>query len=155
MRSRLILATVALAALAAAPLAAADTFAFGDAKDGRLQVTTGVVVTERDVGLNGLWTDPRIGCLARKRLRVAGQIDFVASDTGKTTRVRRARTGAVVSCAEGGPNFGFWLRAKPNGLACPDGTWKPGFYTFVVHATYVDTGLRSTLSLGLDATEPC
>ena len=69
-----------------------------------------MLLSERGGEMKGVWLDGKRGCLDRRTLRVAIQIDLV-SPAGKTTRVRRSRTGFVDNCAEGGPNFGFDLVA--------------------------------------------
>ena len=131
---------------APAPAAAShEPFAFADAKRGNLQVVSGALVGTDAADLRGVWLNQAVGCNQWRSLRVSVLIDYVRRSV--TRRVRRGRTGAVRNCAEGGPNFGFTLKASRIGLACPNGRWKPGLYTFVVRTTHRATGLRATLSL--------
>lgn len=156
MHVKLIVVAVALglAGAAVAPAAAADEpFAFGHAERGSLRVVSGAFVSERAADLRGVWLDDTLGCDQWRSLRVAVLIDQVRGSV--TRRVAKQRRGAVRNCAEGGPNFGFTIRAAPNGLACPNGRWKPGFYTFVVRTTHRASGLKAVLSLAWSNTARC
>ena len=104
--------------------------------------------------MKGVWLDGKRGCLDRRTLRVAIHIDLV-SPAGKTTRVKRSRTGFVDNCAEGGPNFGYDLTARAARMACPDGRWKPGYYSFVTTVRDRAGGLVAQASLHYEATRVC
>ena len=140
----LVAALVTLAVPARAT-AGHEPFAFADAKRGSLQVISGAFVARTSADLRGTWLNDTLGCDQSRSLRVRVLIDYTRGSTTKT--VARRKTGAVRNCAEGGPNFGFTLRAPRIGLACASGRWKPGFYTFVVRTTHRASGLRATLSL--------
>lgn len=75
--------------------------------------------------MKGVWLDATQLCNTRRTLRVSIRIDLVSA-AGKTTRLRRARTGLVENCAEGGPSFGFDLAPRAYRMACPNGRWRPG-----------------------------
>ncbi len=146
-RSRV--AAVGLVAVTAALVlpaqASAEPFAFGEARKGNLRVVSGAFVTSRAADLRGVWFNPSRPCNVSRVLRVNALIDYSRGST--TKRVTRRKSGAVQNCAEGGPNFGFTVRAARVGLACPSGRWKPGFYTFVVRTTHRATGLQAMVSL--------
>lgn len=148
---------VALAALAAFALwsgpAAAEPFAFAQAERGSLRVVSGAFITARDADLRGVWINEPLGCDQFRSLGVTVLVDRVRA--GRTTRVRRERTGPVRNCAEGGPNFGFTLRARRIGMGCPNGTWRPGLYTFVVRTTHRATRTSALLSLAIRDTTAC
>ena len=78
----------------------------------------------------------------------------------------RGRMGVVRNCHEGRPHFGFRIRAadtvpRPEGhhphksLACSDGRWKPGSYTFTVLTIYWPTKLRSSLTVSWENEVVC
>ncbi len=146
----------AVTALLTAPgpaLATHEPFAFGDASRGSLRVVSGAFVGTSVADLRGVWLDETKTCNTWRSLRVAVLIDY--SRGSVTRRVARQRTGAIRNCAEGGPNFGFSLRARAVGLACPNGRWKPGFYTFVVRTLHRATRLEATVSLGWNNRARC
>ena len=143
----------ALLAFSGSALAEHEPFAFGHAERGSLKVVSGAFVARTAADLRGVWLDETKPCDAWRSLRVAALIDY---SRGSVTRsVSRRRTGAVRNCAEGGPNFGFTIRARRAGLACPDGSWRPGFYTFVVRTRHRATGLEAVVSLAWSNTERC
>jgi hypothetical protein len=146
---------VAGCALAPASGAAAETSAYGDARSGSLHLTSGVIVLPRSADMRGVWVDESVPCAANRRLKVRVDIFFTAPGSGAGRHLTRFKTGKVGNCAEGGPNFGFSLRADGNGFACPGGTWKRGRYSFVVRTTYLATGLRATASLNFEQPDPC
>ncbi len=146
----------AVAALLTSPapaLASHEPFAFGDASRGSLRVVSGAFVGSSVADLRGVWLDETKTCNTWRSLRVRVLVDY--SRGSVTRRVRRERTGAVRNCAEGGPNFGFTLRASRIGLACPNGRWKPGFYTFVVRTLHRATGTEAMVSLGWNNRARC
>ena len=142
-----LLVTALVALLAAVAPAAADhePLAFSDARRGDLRVVSGAFVTARSAQLMGTWFDDTISCREFRSLRVTAFIDYTRRRTSRIVTGRR--TGAVRNCAEGGPNFGFDFRANRFRLACPNGRWKPGFYTFHVRTTHRATGLQASVTL--------
>ena len=150
---RTLLAAVALAL--AAPAAAADEpGTFGMAQRGSFKLVAGVILNPKGGEMKGVWLDAKQGCLARRTLRVAISIDLVNA-AGKTTRVKRTRSGTVDNCAEGGPNFGFDLVPRSLGLGCASGRWKPGRYSMTTRVTDVRTGLLAQASLYRQVTDAC
>lgn len=149
------LAAVLFALAFAIPAAAADEpGTFGIAQRGSLKVVSGVLLSPTGGEMKGVWLDDRQGCLTRRTLRVAIEIDLV-SPAGKTTRVKRERKGLVDNCAEGGPNFGFDLVPKALGLGCASGRWKPGRYAMTTRTTHVRSGLVASASLYRQVTRKC
>ena len=146
-------ALAAAASLATAPAAAADPGTFAAARQGSLLVASSALVGNRDAEMMGGWNNDRVTCAATRRLTVRILIDRVRG--GATDRVRRRKTGRVANCAEGGPNFGFVIRAADVGLACPDGSWRPGRYDFVTNTRHHSSGLRAIASLFFRVTDPC
>ena len=152
---KLLAAAGAVALALAAPAAAVDEpGAYGVAQRGSLKVVAGVLLSERGGEMKGVWLDGKRGCLDRRSLRVAIQIDLV-SPAGKTTRVRRSRTGLVDNCAEGGPNFGFDLGPRALGMGCASGRWRPGRYSLTTKVTHVASGLIAQASLYRQVTRRC
>jgi hypothetical protein len=156
--SQLVLSTaVAAASLASASPAGAapalDPGTFGSARKGSLLVSSSVLVSRKNVEMMGGWTNDRVICTATRRLTVRILIDRVRG--GKTDRVRRSKTARVQNCAEGGPNFGFVIRASDVGMACPDGTWRPGRYDFVTTTRHHSSGLRAIATLFFRIAERC
>ena len=147
---------VLLVALAlAAPAAAVDQLGtFGMAQRGSLKVVAGVLLSERGGELKGVWLDGKRGCLDKRALRVAIQIDLV-SPAGKTTWIRRSRAGSVDNCAEGGPNFGFDVVPRTLGMGCANGRWRPGRYSMTTKVTHVAAGLIAQASLYHQVTRRC
>lgn len=150
---RVLIAVLALA-LAAPALAADDPSAYGMAQRGSFKVVSNVLLSPTGGEMKGVWLDGKRGCLDKRTLRVAIQIDLV-SPAGKTTRIKRSRRGAVDNCAEGGPNFGFDLAPKAYGMACPNGRWKPGRYSLTTRVTDVQSGLLAQASLYRQVTGRC
>ena len=139
----------------AAPAVAADLpAAYGTAQRGSLKVVSNVLLNPSGGEMKGVWLDGRKGCLDRRTLRVAIQIDLV-SPAGKTTRIRRSRTRVVDNCAEGGPNFGFDLNPRALGLGCANGRWRPGRYSLNTTTTHVASGLIAQASLYHQVTRRC
>ena len=143
----------AAASLATAPAAVADPGTFAAARQGSLLVASSALVTNRNAEMMGGWNNDRVTCAATRRLTVRILIDRVRG--GNTDRVRRRKTGRVTNCAEGGPNFGFVIRAADVGLACPDGSWRPGRYDFVTNTRHHSSGLRAIASLFFRVSDPC
>ena len=155
-RGRLLVAgLVAAATLAAAPTASAvrDPGTFATARDGQLIVVSSALVSARTVEMMGGWNDEALACDQWRRLDVRILIDRVRG--GTTQRVRRQVTQARRNCAEGGPNLGFVLTAASIGMACPDGTWRPGHYDFVTDTFHRARRLRAIASLFFTNRDQC
>ncbi len=139
----------------ASPAAAADPPAtYAVAQQGPLKVVASVLLSERGAELKGVWLNSKVGCRAVRRLRVQMTIDLVGA-AGKTTRVRRSRTGSVGNCAEGGPNFGFDLRPRGLKLGCANGRWRPGRYSITTRVTELRSGLVAAATLYRQVTRRC
>jgi hypothetical protein len=151
MRKLLVVLALGLAAPAAA---ADDPSAYGMAQQGSLKVVSGVLLNPSGGEMKGVWLDGKKGCLDKRRLRVAIQIDLVSAN-GKTTRVKRSRAAAVDNCAEGGPNFGYDLVPKALGLGCTNGRWRPGRYSMSTTTTDLASGLIAQASLYHHVTRRC
>ena len=146
---------IALSLAVAAPaLAADDPSAYGMAQRGSLKVVSNVLLSPTGGEMKGVWLDGKRGCLDRRTLRVSIQIDLVSS-TGKTTRIKRSRQGAVDNCAEGGPNFGYDLAPKAYKLACANGRWKPGRYSLTTRTLDLRSGISAQASLYHQVTRRC
>ena len=144
-----------LALVSTAPAIAADLpEATGMAQRGSLKVVSRVLLSPTGGEMKGVWLDGKATCLTKRPLRVSIQIDLVSA-AGKTTRIRRTRTGLVDNCAEGGPNFGFDLKPRPYKMACASGRWRPGRYSMTVKTTHVRSGLIAQASLYHQITKPC
>jgi hypothetical protein len=150
---RALLAVLVL--VVAAPAAAADDpGTFGMAQRGSLKIVSGVLLNPSGGEMKGVWIDAMQRCNARRTLRVSIQIDFVLA-AGKTTRIRRARTGLVDNCAEGGPNFGFDLAPRAYKMACANGRWRPGRYAMITKTLDVRSGISAQASLYHQVTRRC
>jgi hypothetical protein len=151
MRTFLVLLALALVA----PAAAADLpEATGMAQRGSLKVVSRVLLSPTGGEMKGVWLDAKQSCLTKRALTISIQIDLVSA-AGTTTRIRRARTGSVDNCAEGGPNFGFDLLPRSYGMGCASGRWKPGRYSMTVKTTHVRSGLIAQTSLYHQITRAC
>ena len=150
---RALLAVLGLT-LATSAVAADQPAAYGMAQRGSLKVVSVVRIEPSGGEMKGVWLDGKKGCLDRRTLRVAIHIDLV-SPAGKTTRVRRSRTGFVDNCAEGGPNFGFDLSPPALGMGCSNGRWRPGRYSLNTKTTHVASGLIAQASLYHQITRRC
>ncbi len=148
-------AVVVALAFAAGSVAADLPSAYGMAELGTLKVVAGVLVTAKGAELKGVWLDGTKSCLVKRTLAVSILVDRVPKPGGATTRVRRSRSGAVDNCAEGGPNFGYDLTARAARMACRDGRWKPGYYSFVTTVRDRTSGLVAQVSLHYEATRSC
>jgi hypothetical protein len=147
---------VVLVALAfAVPAFAADVpGTFGMAQRGSLKIVSGVLLNDRGGEMKGVWLDAKKGCLARRTLRVAIQIDLVSA-AGKTTRIKRSRSGRAANCAEGGPNFGYDLKPRALGMGCANGRWRPGRYSMITRTTDTASGLIAQAALYHQVTRRC
>ena len=88
----------------------------GVAQRGSLKAVSGVLLSLNGGEMKGVWLDATQNCRARRTLRVSIEIDLV-SPAGKTTRIRRQRSGGVDNCSEGGPQ----LRLRPRTEGVRDG----------------------------------
>jgi hypothetical protein len=150
---RTLLAVLALGL--AAPAVAGDLpGTFGMAQRGSLKVVSGVLLRPTGGEMKGVWLDADQTCRAKRTLRVSIQIDLVSA-AGKTTRIKRARSGRVGNCAEGGPNFGYDLRPRAFEMACANGRWKPGRYSMTTKTTDKRSGLSAQASLYHQLTRRC
>jgi hypothetical protein len=104
--------------------------------------------------MQGGWLNEAIPCTEFRRLVVRMRIDYV-SPGGAARAIIREKTGVRQNCAEGGPNLGFFVKAAPNRLACPNGRWKPGDYTFTTRTTHKASRLRATGSVFYVRTGSC
>ena len=128
-------------------------FAFGDAQKGDLRVVSGAFISHKVADLRGVWLDETVGCDQFRGLRVAAIVDY---SRGQTTRsITRSKVGAVRNCAEGGPNFGFTVKARNVGLACANGNWRPGFYAFTVRTTHRASKISAVVTLGWENRAAC
>jgi hypothetical protein len=157
-RIRILLVTVACGAAALAATAPAGAVVdepgtFATARDGQLIVVSSVIVGRRTVEMMGGWNDEALPCTNYRRLDVRILVDRVRG--AQTQRRSRLKSEARRNCAEGGPNLGFVLRASGLGMACADGTWRPGHYDFVTNTFHRARRLRSIASLFFTKTEPC
>jgi hypothetical protein len=150
---RTLLAVLALV-LAAPAAAADDPGTFGMAQRGSLKIVSGVLLNPSGGEMKGVWLDAKQPCAARRTLRVSIQIDLV-SPAGKTTRIKRARTGLVDNCAEGGPNFGYDLAPRSYGMACANGRWRPGRYSMITKTLDIRSGISAQASLYHQVTRRC
>jgi hypothetical protein len=149
-----IVAAAAVLALAATAHAAGEPEVFAAAKLRTLTVTAGVLMSPKDVDMRGVWTDTQRPCSEQRKLSVRAQIDYVDRN-GKTHRLILSKAFKDGNCAEGGPNVGFTVSAKTAVLACPNGRWKPGRYTFVTTASEPVKKLKATASVGWEKAGTC
>lgn len=132
---------------------AAETAAYGEARLGPLRVVSGARVTARAVDLRGTWLDATVGCGTSRRLRIAAVADYAGAAAPR--RVRRAGSFSAPNCGEGGPSVGFTLTARAVGLACADGRWRPGRYSFTTTTTETTKALRAVASLVWASSRAC
>jgi hypothetical protein len=156
-RIRILLVTIVCGAAALAASAPAGAVVapgtFATARDDQLIVVSSVIVGARTVEMMGGWNDDAVPCSNFRRLDVSILIDRVRGSQNQ--RRTRMKSEARRNCAEGGPNLGFVLRASSLGMACADGTWRPGHYDFVTNTLHRARQLRSIASLFFTKTEPC
>ena len=151
----LVAATAALCL--AAPSAAAQAShpeVLALSERGSLQVASTVLVGRRVADMRGGWVDERVRCRASRRLTVSIEIHRTLRGNPAGT-VQRSKSGSVANCAEGGPNFGYTVRAAAVGLACPNGAWRPGRYDFVTRTRHRRTGVRATAAVSFRVRTPC
>ena len=151
---RALLAVLVLGLAASAAAGADQPSAFGMAQRGTLKVVSNVLLSPTGGEMKGVWLDGKKGCLDRRTLRVAIQIDLVAP-AGNTIRAKKSRSGLVDNCAEGGPNFGFDLSPRALKMGCANGRWRPGRYSMTTKTTHVASGLSAQASLYHQITRAC
>jgi hypothetical protein len=147
MRRFLIIAAVALGALFAAAPALAEPEVFASAVDGDLMVSSSILVSARATDMRGGWLNETLPCASWRKLKVSIIVERVPGSGGARV-VRKSKSRLVMNCAEGGPNMGYSLSARTLGMACPDGTWKPGRYSLATTTKHLATGLEAIASLG-------
>lgn len=125
--------------------AAAETTTFADARQGDLQVISSVILTGKAVQMLGGWNDAGLACTKSRRIRVTMLVE--RSTANSSTGTGGVKTKRTLNCAEGGPNVGFDRTAEQVGLACPDGTWKRGRYSFQTKTKHLASGLVSIATL--------
>ena len=156
-RIRILLVSIVCGAAALASTSPASAVVapgtFATARDDQLIVVSSVIVGARTVEMMGGWNDEAVSCSNFRRLDVTVIIDGVRGS--QTQHRTRTKSEARRNCAEGGPNLGFVLRASSLGMACADGTWRPGHYDFVTNTLHRARQLRSIASLFFTRTEPC
>ena len=154
-RGALALGAVVTAVLVSAPIASAatDRGTFAVARKGHLLVSSSVLVGNKDVEMMGGWVNDSMSCARHRRLDVRVIIERVRR--GNSKRFRDETSGLVQNCAEAGPNFGFQLTASQVGMACPDGSWRPGQYSFATNTLHRASGLRAIASLFFRERDHC
>ncbi len=157
-----VVAGVAALALAALPGAASTgqdesvlPSGFATAQLGTLKVVSGVVITEKNVLLNGGWYDTRVACTKNRRLNVKARINISAPGASRSRDVNRSGTFLAPNCAEGGPSVGFTITARQAKAACADGSWKPGTYGFITTTVEPTKKLKTANSLVWEEDSPC
>lgn len=144
-------------AFAATALAADLPTATAMAQRGSLKLVARVFLNSdaaRSAEFKATWLDAKQRCDVNRQLRVSYRIDLVRGSV--TTRRRpAAKTGSVLNCSEGGPNFGFDVTARGLGLACANGNWKPGVYSIDVRALDLQSGLSVAAFLYREVTMAC
>jgi len=146
---------LALAALAAAPVASANHLpsTFAIARDGALDVSSSILVSHTATDQRGGWLNENLGCFQWRRLVVRIQIFRAAG--GRTQSRSFTRSRAVQNCAEGGPNMGFTKSANALGMACASGRWKPGRYDMVTRTVFLAASRTSIASTSFRITAGC
>jgi len=147
-------AVLALAAAAPAGAAAEPPTSFGITRIGSFNLISSVLIAPKTVDMRGGWTDDSMPCTTWRTLRVQMLVQYTPA-SGAAKIVRRKREAPVQNCAEGGPNLGRTLRATRLGLACPDGTWKPGRYDFVTNTRHLARKVNAIATLGWFNDDPC
>ena len=151
-RPALVIAVLATA-LAFSATAAAAPATFGEARQGGLHVISSILWANRSVDMRGGWFNNNVSCLANRRLHVEIQIQRTRGGSG--SGFGEGKTGLVMNCAEGGPNFGFTISPTQAGMACPNGTWRPGRYDLLTRTRHVHSGLTAVATLSLTRRQAC
>ena len=153
MRRCVLVLVVATCALVAAGTASAQLSASSQAKVGHLHVLSTVMISKRSGDFLGGWYNTAVSCSATRRLRVDVTIDWQGANHG--VAFGSAVTGRRANCAEGGPNLGETVTAREAGVACHDGSWKPGRYDFVTRTKHLRSGVVSVAELTWTKRKPC
>ena len=153
MRRTSLVVAVLVAALALSATAGAEINSFAEARRGSLHVLSSVLVSGHSVDMRGGWFNTSLSCTTSRRLRVHAEIQRTTAHSGAITGM--AKTGRVMNCAEGGPNFGFTISPSEAGMACPNGSWKPGRYDFLTRTRHVRSGVVAVASLGWTKKKAC
>lgn len=155
MSRKLFTALVVVGALALPGTAGAEIATFSEAKRGNLRVLSSVLLTRGAVEMMGGWLNTARPCTAERRLRVVARIYRTRGNSSSVTGDRVTRR--VMNCAEGGPNLGFQFDAETTEprLACPNGSWRPGRYDFVIRTKHLASGLVSVASLSWTKRKRC
>ena len=151
-RTSLVIAVV-VAALALSATAGAGINSFAEARRGNLHVLSSVLLSGKSVDMRGGWFNTSLSCTASRRLRVHAQIQRTAGNSSVATGM--AKTRRVMNCAEGGPNVGFTLAPADAGMACPNGSWKPGRYDFLTRTRHVRGGVVAVATLSWTRRKAC
>ena len=151
-RPALVIAVLAAALLLSATAASAPA-TFGEARQGGLHVISSVLWANRSVDMRGGWFNNDVSCLANRRLHV--EIEIQRTRGSSNSGFGAVKTGPVMNCAEGGPNFGFTISPTQAGMACPNGTWRPGRYDLLTRTRHVRTGLTALATLSLTRRQAC
>jgi len=153
MRRTSLVVAVLVAALALSATAGAEINSFAEARRGSLHVLSSVLVSGHSVDMRGGWFNNSLPCTTSRRLRVHAEIQRTAGNNG--SGIGMTDTGPVTNCAEGGPNFGFTISASDAGMACPNGSWKPGRYDFLTRTRHVRSGVIAVATLGWTKKKAC
>ena len=153
MRRMSLVIAVLVAALALSATAGAEISSFAEARKGSLHVLSSVLLSGKSVDMRGGWFKTSLSCTASRRLRVHAQIQRTAGNTSAATGM--AKTRRVMNCAEGGPNVGFTLSPADAGMACPNGSWKPGRYDFLTRTRHVPSGVVAVATLSWTKSKAC
>ena len=153
MRRPALVIALLVAALAFSATAGAAPATFGQASKGNLHVISSILWANRSVDMRGGWFNDSVSCLANRRLHVDIEIQRTRGSSG--SGFAREKTGLVMNCAEGGPNFGFTISPTDAGMACPNGSWRPGRYDLLTRTRHVRTGLTALATLSLIRRQAC
>ena len=153
MRRTSLVVAVVVASLALSATAGAEINSFAEARRGSLHVLSSVLVSGHSVDMRGGWFNNSLSCTTSRRLRVHAEIQRTAGNNGSA--IGMSDTGPVANCAEGGPNFGFTISASDAGMACANGSWKPGRYDFLTRTRHVRSGVVAVATLGWTKKKAC
>jgi hypothetical protein len=154
MRRTSLVVAVLVAVLALSATAGAEFNSFAEARRGSLHVLSSVLVSGHSVDIRGGWFNTSLSCTTSRRLRVRAEIQRTTAHSSAITGT--AKTGRVMNCAEGGPNFGFTISpSEAAGMACPDGSWKRGGYDFLTRTRHVRSGVVAVATLSWRNREAC
>ena len=153
MRRTSLVVALLVAALALSATAGAEVNSFAEARRGSLHVLSSVLVSGHSVDMRGGWFNNSLSCTTSRRLRVHAEIQRTAGNNGSA--IGMSDTGPVMNCAEGGPNFGFTISASDAGMACANGSWKPGRYDFLTRTRHVRSGVVAVATLGWTKKKAC